>query len=421
MPEPTGRTAAETRPRRVALLIESSRAYGRGLLRGITEYVRARRGWSVFLQSRGPEDPPPPWLGNWRGDGILARIEDRAMERAVRGAGVPAVDLRGVLDLPGIPLVETDDRAVARLAFDHLAERGFRRVAFCGFAGANYSERRLRYFPGFAEAAGLPCEVCRLPAPVPRTARPSARGLTSLEQWAMLSAREAERWLRRLPKPVGVMACNDVCGQLVLNACREAGIAVPDEVAVVGVDNDELHCELSDPPLSSVAPDTVRIGRLAAAMLDGMIDGGRHSPSPPPPKTFVPPLGVIARRSTDVTAVGDPEIAAAARHIRDHACRGIDVADVLAAVPLSRRALERRFRAALGRSPHEEILRVRLRRAVELLTATDLPVARVAEAAGFPRAEYMSAVFRRALGRSPSEVRASGGDGRRFTPRPASP
>ncbi|MBY0522125.1 MAG: XylR family transcriptional regulator [Gemmataceae bacterium] len=380
--------------RHVALLIESSREYGRGLLRGICSYVRTHGHWSVYLQSRGPEDPPPPWLRTWHGDGIIARIESRDMERAIHATGLPAVDVRGLIDA-SFPLIETDDRAVARLAFEHLAERAFRHFAYCGFAGANYSERRLRYFPRFVEEAGFACHMYEVPAP-----RRSV-GLSSREQLALLFERQMLEWLKQLPRPIGIMACNDVCGQQVLNACRELEIPVPDEVAVVGVDNDSLYCELSDPPLSSVSPNTERIGYLAAEMLDRLIDGA----SPPCPKTFVEPTGVVTRQSTDVLAIEDAEVVAAVRFIRERACEGINVEDVIRHVPLARRALERRFRKYLGRSPNEEIVRVRVKRVQDLLAAPELSLGTIASLAGFKHAEYMSAVFRKVVGRPPSQLR----------------
>jgi LacI family transcriptional regulator len=386
--------------RHVALLIESSRAYGRGVLHGIARYVNARRHWSVYVQVRGSEDPPPPWLKSWKGDGILARVEDRAMAQAIRRTGKPAIDLRGLFDLD-MPLLETNDRSVARLACEHLAERGFRRFAYCGYAGANYSERRLRYFPDLVAQAGGTCLVYQSPSP----RQPS--GLSVQEQQAVLFERELVDWIRRLPRPIGVMACNDTRGQQVLNACREVGIPVPEEVAVIGVDNDELLCELSDPPLSSVAPDVERIGYQAAELLDRMMDGA----SPRPRKTFVEPKGVVTRQSTDVLAIDDPELAAALRFIREQACAGIDVNDVVTHVALSRRSLERRFRDHLGRSPNEEITRVQVRRIQELLTGTELPLGAVARLAGFRHAEYMSAVFRKQVGRTPRAFRKLGRPG----------
>jgi LacI family transcriptional regulator len=383
--------------RHVALLIESSRAYGRGLLSGVARYVHTHRHWSVYVQVRGSEDPAPPWLRGWKGDGILARVEDRTMERAVHRAGVPTIDLRGNLDLKRIPLLETNDRSVARLAFEHLAARGFRQFAYCGYAGANYSERRLRYFPEFVRSLGHCCHDYQSPPG-------NQSGLSAREQLAVLFEKELLGWLRSLPRPTGIMACNDTRGQQVLNACRALGIAVPEEIAVIGVDNDELLCELSSPPLSSVAPDTEGIGYQAALLLDQMMDG-RAAPAR---KTFIEPRGVVARQSTDILAIDDADVAAAVRVIREQACTGIDVADVVAQVQLSRRSLERRFRKYLGRSPNEEIVRVQVQRVHDLLTDTDLPLGTIARLAGFEHAPYMSAVFRKHTGQMPRQVRRKG-------------
>ncbi len=380
--------------RHIALLIETSRAYGRGLLRGVTNYVHANGRWSVYLQERAPGEPLAPWFHDWRGDGIIARIESLAMAEAIREKGLPVVDLRGLYDLH-MPLIETNDRAVAEMAYEHLAERGFQRFAYCGFAGANYSERRLKYFPPLAEQSGYRCDVYLSPAPAA-----SAETLIS-EQSALLFEHEMVRWLQELPKPIGMMCCNDICGQQVLNGCRELGIRVPDEIAIIGVDNDRVHCELSDPPLSSVVPNTRRIGYMAAELLDRMIDGA----PPPEQKVFVDPVGIVTRLSTDVLAIDDPDVVEAVRFIREHACDGISVSDVVNHVPLSRRVLERRFRAILNRSPNEEIVRMQISRVRQLLTGTDLPLTAIAQLAGFKHVEYMSTVFSKHTGTPPSRFR----------------
>jgi LacI family transcriptional regulator len=189
----------------------------------------------------------------------------------------------------------------------------------------------------------------------------------------------------------------------VLDACRGAGLAIPDEVAVLGVDNDELLCELAAPPLSSVMPNTLRTGYEAAALLDRMMRGEAVRPV----AHLIPPVGVVARQSTDVLALDDRAVAQAVRFIREHACEGINVGDVLRGVPLSRRVLEQRFRRLLGRTPREEILQVRLARVKQLLTETDLTLYRVAERTGFEHVEYLSVVFKRETGRTPRQFRTA--------------
>ncbi|MGH7968618.1 MAG: substrate-binding domain-containing protein, partial [Limisphaerales bacterium] len=209
-------------------------------------------------------------------------------------------------------------------------------------------------------------------------------------------------WIKTLPRPIGVMACNDMRGQQVLDACRATGVAVPEEIAVVGVDNDEVLCNLSEPPLSSVLPDAERIGYEAAVLLARMMAGEKMGPG----ETFVPPSGIITRRSTDALAVDDRQIAAATRFIREHACEGIDVSDVLRAVPMSRSTLDRRFMRILGRSPKDEILRVRLGRVKQMLAETDFPLSLISEKVGLEHVEHLSRMFKEREGTTPSAFRA---------------
>jgi LacI family transcriptional regulator len=208
-------------------------------------------------------------------------------------------------------------------------------------------------------------------------------------------------WIRSLPKPLGLIACNDFRGIQALDACRRAGIAVPEEVAVVGVDNEELVCTLAYPPLSSVVPNARSIGYEAAALLNRLMKWG---PAPTTP-LFIPPVEVVTRLSTDVNAIADPDVAAAMRFIREHACEGIAVADVLSQVPVSRSVLQRRFRNLLGRSIHGMIAGVRLQRAKRLLVETDLPLSVIAQRTGYSHVEYLCAAFRQAVGLPPGAYR----------------
>lgn len=390
--------------RTVALLVESSRAYGRGLLRGIARYLRSENHWTVLHEERALGDAPPDWLTRERVDGILARVENPALAECVRTLRVPAVDMRGLRPLAGVPVITTDEAAVTRLAADHLIERGFRQFAFCGFGGADYSMARMRQFVRHLEAAGHPVATHESPL------MPVGADTSHIEAGALPRHRELAEWLRSLPTPIGVMACNDVRGRQVLDACREAGIDVPDEIAVIGVDNDDVLCDLSDPPMSSVIPDTGRIGSEAAALLDRMMNG--HAP--PDESILIEPVGVITRRSTDVLAVEDPQVAEALRFIREHACRGINVEAVLDHLAgaagggggaVSRSTLDRRFHQTLGRSAKEEILRVRLARVRQLLRETDEPLSAIAAMVGIGHTEHLSVLFKRATGETPGTFR----------------
>ncbi|KAF0173692.1 MAG: LacI family transcriptional regulator [Limisphaerales bacterium] len=373
--------------KQVALLIETSNAYARGLLRGVVAYLREHEPWSLHLAEHGRGDRPPSWLASWCGDGILARIETPAMARALRRIKAPIVDVSAARLIPALPWFETDDAAIAQMAFEHLRDRGYRHFAYCGDTRFNWSNWRGEHFQRAVAAEGGECHFYQ-PA---RHFRPddAAQG------------DDLVRWLRKLPKPVGVMACYDLHGRQLLDACRRAGIAVPDEVAVISVDNDEVLCELSHPPLTSVIPNTHRTGYEAAALLDELMAGRKLRAE----TRLVPPVGVAARQSTSSLAIEDRQTALAVRFIREKACSGINVSDVLQAVPQSRRLLESRFRRLLGRTPHEEILRVQLDRVKQLLVETDLPLSEVAERAGFAHVEYLSVVFKRETGIPPSAFR----------------
>jgi len=383
------------RLRTVALLVETSNDYARGLLRGVVAYIRKHRPWTTYLAEHGRGDEPPEWLSEWRGDGILARIENQRIADAVVASGRPAVDLSAANLIGSIPWVETDDTKIARAAFGHLRERGLRQFAFYSDQRFNWSKWRAAEFSRLCADAGCPCEILDASAE-PGSARSWTRQL-----------RRTVAWVKWLAKPVGIMACYDILGRHVLEACRVGGVAVPDQAAVVGVDDDELLCELSDPPLSSVAPDTYRTGYEAAELLDRLMSGEHFEPR----AYLVPPLGVVVRKSSDMLAIDDESVSEAVRFIREHACSGIGVNDVLEDVPMSRRVLEARFKKLVGRSPHEEIERVRLDRVQELLRLTDLTLEGIAEKTGFQHAEYLSALFKKRVGVPPSVYR------KRHTPR----
>ncbi len=370
---------------RVALLIETSNAYARGLLRGIYSFAREHGSWATFLPEHSRGELPTDVLDRWQGDGIIARIENERIADIVSKRKLPVVDVSATRALPNVPWVETHDESIAQLAIDHLRERGFRHFAFCGDDRFAWSRYRREGMERLLAKSGQPCHTFG--------STPSA-GLDADEP--SLAA-----WILSLPKPVGVLCCYDLRGRQLIEICQRNHLAVPEQVAVLGVDNDELVCNLAEIPLSSVIPNSHGAGYLAASLMSQKLAGE----SVDTVAHLLKPLGIVMRQSTDSLAIDDSEVIRAMQYIREHACSGIKVEDLLRKTKLTRRVLDSRFKRYLGHSPHDAIQRVRLRRAVELLTETDLPLSIVADRSGFMHTEYFSVVFKRWKGVSPSQFR----------------
>ncbi len=380
-----------TRIPQVVLIVETSTHFGRAILGGIADFLRSHRPWTVFVEQRSFDSALPLWLENWRGDGIISRTSTPAFTALVRNSGIPTVDLTHRDEPFGLPRISIDDHAIGRTAAEHLRDRGFRELAFCGFTGIRWSVRRKEGFLASDHGPGAvePGRVFEL----------SWNGLEH-RSWDVNRA-EIGQWLRTLPRPVGILAANDVLGHHLLDTCRQVALQVPDEAAVLGVNDDPVLCELSAPPLSSVRTGAERIGYEAAKLLDQLMEGE----TPSSEERLIPPLGVTTRQSTDTLAIDDPRIAAAVRFIREHACQGINVQDVLDQVTLSRTSLERCFRKYLGRSPQAEIRVVQLKRVRQLLADTEFKLHRIAELTGFEHREYLSVLFKREFGQTPGEFR----------------
>lgn len=373
---------------RVLLLIESSRSSGRSLLRGIADYARLHGGWEFYWEPGGLEKAWPR-IEALDVTGIILRDVERIED--VLAHGVPAVVVgHRHHEVPGLANVITDSATIARLAAEHLLACGFRRFAYCGLEGLPWSQLRGDAFRKSIEAAGFPVHV--YPGP--------GRPLPGPSAW------EDERrfladWLHSLPRPVGLMAGNDDRGEQVVEACKIAGLRVPDEVAIVGADNDDLVCDLSDPPMSSVAVNFERAGFEAAEALDRLM----HRQRVPQPKIVVRATHVVTRRSTDILAVDDPGLATALRYIRENARTPLSVPQVARAAGVSRRVLEKRFQRHLRRSALAEIRRVRVAQLCHLLTATNQPISEIAFTLGFGGPEHLARYFRRELRMTPLAYR----------------
>ncbi len=376
---------ADRRPPRVALLIETSNGYARELLRGVEEYIRSHRQWSVFLAEARRGDAPPTWMHNWDGDGIIARIENKKIAQLLGNAKQHVVDLSSHRLLTNVPSITTDNAAIAQLAVTHFLGRGFKNFAFCGQDSFVWSQKRGKYFSMLLEEKGFTCAHYQV-------------GLYDKNESDIDAIGQ---WLLTLPKPVAILACYDSRGQQVLDACHRVHLSVPEQVAVLGVDDDELLCSLSPPPLSSINPNARQSGWLAASLLDQMMSGAVVEPI----LHYTKPAGLSTRQSTDILAIDDLHLAKALRFIRENACRGISVNDVAAAAGIARRTMEARIKKMIGRSPHEEIIRVQIRHAQLLLTTTNLPIQVVSERCGFDNPEYFSVAFKRVAGKSPASFR----------------
>ena len=372
---------------RIALMIAPDATFTRGALRGVRNFARERADWSLYHGPFRRGYPAAAALVDWHGHGVIARPETPADAELLRGLGIPTVIIGDGCRVEGAPVVRVDDTAVGQLAAQHFVERRFRNAAFCGQPNSPTAQRRRVAFVAAAEAAGMACHVF---AP-----RKSQRISAHLHQ------EEVEAWVRSLPRPVGVLGDWDGHAAQVLEACSAAGISVPDEAAVLGVDNDDLVCDLAELPLSSVITDANGVGYRAAACLAALFTGGE----PVPDSILVPPLGIAVRQSTNVMAVEDRLVQEAVGIIWAEACRELTVAKLCKQLAISRRSLEMRFRRVLGSSPHEIMCQTRHNRVKELLATTELLVGEIARLAGFPSASALIVSFQSAFQTTPGAWR----------------
>ncbi len=374
--------------RSVALVIETSNEYARGLLRGILRYQQEHEKWTIDLPEQHRRADPPRWLRTYSGHGIIARIETKSIARAVQATQLPAVDVSSARELSTIPWVETDDRKIAQLAIQHFFEKGFRYLAFCGEGSFNWSRWRRDAFVAEAKKAGINALVFHVDDDSSGMTWPHAR-------------RRLMRWLAELPEPCGLMAAYDSLARRLIDLCIQASRRVPESIAILGVDDDPLLCQLATPPLSSIVPDSEGAGYAAAEQLDSIMSGKKIKRL----DTLLPPLGIATRQSTDTFAVEDKDVSVSAHYILAHACDGIQVDDVVKQTQLTRRALETRFKKALGKTPHTLIIETRLSKAERCLRETALTLEQIADRCGFEYPEYLSVLFKKHRNMTPGEYR----------------
>jgi len=384
--------------RKVILLVDSSRSFNRGLLGGLSRYARLHGPWSVEMNFWNTYNIGLANIKSRRAEGIFAAgINSSRLARRIYESGLPAITVDDELTdhLPakasesnGIATIRTDSVTTGRIAAQYFIEQGLRHFAFCGLPNKNWSRQRCEGFRQRIQEAKFQCHLYQEPHLKKDNIRNEERETLA-------------NWLRDLPKPLGLMACNDEQSCALIEAAHFAGVAIPEEISLIGVDNDELICNLLDPPLSSIALNSDKAGYEAAALLDRFMDGEKMAGQ----TVIAEPAGVVTRKSTDISAVTDPAVADAIRFIRANAGQIIRVDDVVNATALSRRLLERRFRRIVGRSILNEIQRVHITSAAEMLIETELPISHVAQKSGFSTATHLGVTFKQKMKMTPLAYR----------------
>lgn len=388
---------------KILLAIETSRSYGRGLLRGIFRYAHIHGPWALvhspYFYRQSPyfhggrvrtSDVTPnltfQYLRNADIDGVIMR-EERNIEE-VKALGIPVIIVSYIKQDPGISHVKTNCTKIGVMAAQHFIERGFKNFAYCGVKRLFWSHIRHDAFKKTVADSGY--ETHRYEPP-----RLKKDSIWIREQ------RYLVEWLKKLPKPIGVFACNDERARDVIEACVLAGLRVPGDVAVLGVNNDDFICEMSDVPLSSITLNLKRPGYEAAELLDEMMKTKKQIYS----EILVQPSTIEVRRSTDILAVEDDNVAQAVQYIREHVREPIQVTDVAEAVALSRRSLYEKFQFVLGCSVHQYIKKVRVEEIAKLLTASDMNISEIAFVMGFVSEDHIAQYFRKHKGITPSKYR----------------
>lgn len=373
----------------VLLFVETSREFGRGLLHGIAKYSRLHGPWRVYRWTGALDSSLPEWK-HLKIAGAIVR--DVGVVEGLAHSGIPVIFAQHNREsYSPFPAIITESQAIGCMAAEHFLDRGFQHFAYCGFDEFAWSLGRGQHFAQRLAQAGFGVDVYRPPAHAGhRPVRNDRNEQNSIAEW-----------LRLLPKPVAVMCCNDDRALQVVEACKQVDFEVPDRVAVLGVDNDVLVCDLADPPISSIALNTEGAGYEAARLLDRLMKGESMAGQ----RIGVSPTHIVTRMSTDVLAVSDPDVSAALQFIRRNPNRLIQVNDVVEATNVSRRVLEKRFKAILRRSVHQEIRRVRVGHIVQLLIGTDMSITEIATHGGFDGVEHIARYFRKETGMSLRDYR----------------
>lgn len=375
----------------VALILDTNQAYDRKVVSGITRYMRQVGDWSLHMEL----DPQSkiPNFDEWEGHGVIADLDDLEVYTTVTKLNIPVVGIGGGYGfypkVKNIPYVYTDNHKVTELAFEHLCSKGFKNLAFCGIPENHINGWARERQSQFTKS----CEEYKINYSCYQGEEISNNNWNAIIE-------DIKEWLLSLEKPVGIMAANDMRAYHVLEACARAKLSVPNEVAVVGVDNDEMICSLTTPPLTSVIQGTDLLGYYASEILDQMI---RKTDCPK--ERVVPPLGLAVRESSDRLVISDPILTEALSFIRNKAYSGLRVDHVADHCHVSRSTIENKFKDKLGCSVHQEITRLQLNRVKELLIQDEMNLKQISKVAGFSSTQYMSSKFKKDSGLSPAQYR----------------
>ncbi len=375
----------------VAVLVDTATDWGRGVILGVTSYAQKHGPWFLQVEPRGRENKMQ-LPRDWSGDGIIARISNERIARDLQSRRVPVVNISGIeLDGFHFPRVAIDYDAAAELAAEHFRSRGFRRFAYVGPLGLSYVAKQAEAFQNRIAKDGRKLNRFNY-----------AYESMASDRWHKQSQRLG-LWLAELRKPIAVFAWGTSASCQLLDVCRFRNIVVPDEVAVLAGTTDDVISQTTVPQMSGILNPSRQIGYRAAERLARMIYGQADDGH----DENLAPIEVLTRGSTDVLAIEDPELFAAVRYIREHAFSELTVDAVASSVPMTRRSLERKFKATFDRTPLAEIHRLRIARVRELLATTDMPISQIAIATGFGTPEYMTTMFKRESGLTPLRYRST--------------
>jgi LacI family transcriptional regulator len=360
-----------------------------GIVHGVVDYAQSHDDWRFALNLEAYTFPLEN-LASWDGDGAIAMIETEDQVQLAKSWAFPVINVADTLRDPGLPLVTNDNRKMGQMAAMHLKSRGLRHFAFYGLEDMWYSQERCAGFREAVEADGAKCSIFELPS--------SFRAIWTA-QW---QSSEFDEWLLGLPKPCGLMATHDFRAWAAIESCRRLGIAVPYEVAVVGVDDNPVICNSCNPPLTSVRPNSHQVGYRAAELLHQLME----YPARKPQSILVKPDQLSARGSTDTFAVNDPTLQKAVDYIHTNIQIQINVTDVARALGVSRRWLSSLFNEQFGKTPHDYMADIRVKWAKDLLAQSPvLPLKDVARRCGFASTDRLNKVFIRTTGISPRRFR----------------